>query len=80
MAVVFSGGPNRHSGFAFLPGPYSNGGTIAVDPALTESVGTRGALAFISNVNVGGGLFEITGTKTGCKLVGFSFPVPISSS
>lgn len=35
---------------------YSNGGTIAVDPALTMSVGQRGSFAFVSKVDVAAGL------------------------
>jgi hypothetical protein len=59
---------------------YTNGGSFAVDPALTMSAGDRGAFAYISKVNVGSGLVDIVGTKPGCKLVGVAFPAPITTN
>jgi hypothetical protein len=59
---------------------YSNGANFAPDGALTTSVGTQGAFAFISKVAPGAGLVDIVGTKTGCKLVGPAFPVAISTN
>jgi len=59
---------------------YTNGGTLAVDPALTASAGDRGAFAYISKVNVGAGLVDIVGTKTGCKLTGLAFPASITTN
>jgi hypothetical protein len=58
---------------------YTNGG-FAVDPALTVSAGDRGAFAYISKVNVGAGLVDIVGTKTGCKLTGLAFPASITTN
>lgn len=59
---------------------YSNGGNFTPDGALTTSAGTQGAFAFISKVNPGTGLVDIVGTKTGCKLVGITFPVAITTN
>lgn len=53
---------------------------LTVDPTLTSTVGTRGSYAIISKVNAGAGLIDIVGTKTGCKLVGIAFPVPITTN
>jgi hypothetical protein len=59
---------------------YGNSGSLSPNPALTASVGDRGATVFISNLTPGTGLVEFVGAKTGCKLVGIMAPLPVISN